>query len=344
MPPSRRGSGRQRAARARRREKAAAERDWADGLPMDALLAILGRLGHIDVLMSAELVCRSWRRAARDEPSLWRRITMRGHEEIAGKLNRCGMACEAVRRSAGRCEAFCGEYAGDDGFLIYLSEQAPCLKSLRLISCKGVTGEGLVEAAKELPLLEELEVALCNNIGNSSVYEVVGQVCPQLKHFGLRKPLSWRREVYDDIQWIANMRGLRSLQLFDNPLTSAGLEIILDNCLKLESLDIRHCFNVEMNETLLAKFSGIRTLRLPEDPTDDCDFQVASPVMRWFVEPAWSPPWSPNLMPNWSPNLRNESDDDDSGEFDFYREPSRYEEDLDKYDKVLPFSMRTFLK
>ncbi|TVU15702.1 hypothetical protein EJB05_39239, partial [Eragrostis curvula] len=123
MPASRRGGGRQRTSRARRRDKAAAERDWADGLPMDALLAILERLDHIDVLMSAELVCRSWRRAAWDEPSLWRRITMRGHQGIAAKLNRCGMACDAVRRSAGRCEAFCGEFAGDDGFLIYLSEQ-----------------------------------------------------------------------------------------------------------------------------------------------------------------------------------------------------------------------------
>jgi hypothetical protein len=33
------------------------------------------------------------------------------------------MACEAVRRAAGQCEAFCGEYAGDDGFLTYLTEQ-----------------------------------------------------------------------------------------------------------------------------------------------------------------------------------------------------------------------------
>ena len=46
-----------------------------------------------------------------------------GHEGIARRHNRGGLACEAVRRSAGRCEAFCGEYAGDDGFLIYLSEQ-----------------------------------------------------------------------------------------------------------------------------------------------------------------------------------------------------------------------------
>ncbi|TVU02116.1 hypothetical protein EJB05_52482, partial [Eragrostis curvula] len=174
--PSRRLGGHARRRRAgRRRREAAAARDWADGLPMDALLAILGRLDHIDVLMAAELVCRSWRRAARDEPSLWRRITMRGHEEIAAKLNRCGMACEAVRRSAGRCEAFCGEYAGDDGFLIYLSEQAPCLKSLSLISCNGVTDAGLAEAVKELPILEELELSLCEKLPGVGVYEVIAE-------------------------------------------------------------------------------------------------------------------------------------------------------------------------
>ena len=87
------------------------------------LLVILQRLDHIDVLTAADRVCRSWRRASREEPSLWRCITMRGHEGIARRLNRGGLACKAVRRSAGQCEAFCGEYAGDDGFLIYLSEQ-----------------------------------------------------------------------------------------------------------------------------------------------------------------------------------------------------------------------------
>lgn len=48
----------------------------------------------------------------------------------------------------------------------------------------------------ELPLLEELEISLCDNVsdstvykvGDSTVYKVVGKVCPQLKHFSLRKP------------------------------------------------------------------------------------------------------------------------------------------------------------
>ncbi|TVU02118.1 hypothetical protein EJB05_52484, partial [Eragrostis curvula] len=106
----------------RRRHRGKPWRNWAD-LPIDALLEILRRLDHIDVLMSADLVCRSWRQATRDEPSLWRRITMRGDKEIAAKLNLCAMAFEAVRRSEGQCEAFCGEYAGDDGLLFFLVKQ-----------------------------------------------------------------------------------------------------------------------------------------------------------------------------------------------------------------------------
>ncbi|KAF8662548.1 hypothetical protein HU200_056145 [Digitaria exilis] len=134
---------------------ASCARDWADGLPADVLLAIFHRLDHIDILMVADRVCHTWCAAARDEPSLWRRITMRGDEGIARRINRCGMACEAVRRSAGQCEAFCGE--------------SPCLRSLRLISCSGVTDEGFIEVVKALPLIDELELSLCDNVGADGV-------------------------------------------------------------------------------------------------------------------------------------------------------------------------------
>jgi len=74
------------------------------------------------------------------------------------------------------------------------------------------------------------------------------------------------------------MTGLRSLQIFGNNLTNAGLTVTLDNCNQLESLNIRHCFNVEMDNTLRAKCAGIKTLRLPDDSTDDYDFIVLPPV------------------------------------------------------------------
>jgi hypothetical protein len=61
------------------------------------VLAIFHRLDHIDILISADNVCHSWRRVAREEASLWRRISMHEHEGFARRLNRGGMACEAVR-------------------------------------------------------------------------------------------------------------------------------------------------------------------------------------------------------------------------------------------------------
>jgi len=152
--------------------------------------------------------------------------------------------------------------------------RAPSLKSLRLISCYDVSNEGFAEAIKKLPLLEELELSLSKNVFGQEVFETVGKSCPHLKRFRLSKHGFWTFEDVDynkngEALGIATMTELRSLQIFGNNLTNEGLTAILDNCCHLESLDTRHCFNVEMDNTLRAKCSGIKTLRLPNDSTDD---------------------------------------------------------------------------
>ncbi|VAH83114.1 hypothetical protein VPH35_054543 [Triticum aestivum] len=225
-------------------------RNWAE-LPLDAISSILHKLDHVDILMGPGQACRSWRAAARDEPELWRRINMLGHADLSRRLNLHGMAQAAVRRSAGRCEAF----------------WAPSLKSLRLISCYKFSDEALMEAIVKFPLLEELELALCSNVGESGVLGVVGKACPQLKSFRLIKDVLYDSEASDydkddEAMGIATMRGLRSLQLFGNDLTNKGLTTILDNCCHLEFLDIRHCFNVYMDNTLRTKCARISTLWL----------------------------------------------------------------------------------
>lgn len=125
------------------------------------------------------------------------------------------------------------------------------------------------------------------------VYEVVGEVCPQLKRFRLSRPYFSNHVENKDALGIANMRGLCSLQLFRNTLNNKGLETILDNCPHLECLDIRQCFNVDMNETLLEKCSRIKTIKLHNDPTDDYDLEVESPGTRSPVRThAWCTyPW-----------------------------------------------------
>ena len=149
-------------------------------------------------------------------------------------------------------------------------------------------------------MLEELEISLFTNIGGKHVFEAVSKACPKLKHLrfnsyrfinlGNREhsddddyyydyddnDLKYKKD--DDALGIANMHGLRSLQLFGSDFTNEGLTAILDNCRHLESLDIRHCFNIVMDDALRAKCATIKTLKLPYDSMDDYDLQFEGPI------------------------------------------------------------------
>ena len=151
------------------------------------------------------------------------------------------------------------------------------------------------------------------------MFETVGKSCPQLKRFRLSKHsfISFEDVEYNkdgEALGIATMTGLHSLQIFGNILTNAGLTAILDNCHYLESLDIRHCFNVEMDNTLRAKCAGIKTLRLPDDSTDDYDFRVLPPI--------------------WADNSQSEDDSDDGypGSDVYYELDTDLDDDDDIYD------------
>ncbi|KAL6658883.1 hypothetical protein ACP70R_002923 [Stipagrostis hirtigluma subsp. patula] len=250
-------------------------RDWAE-LPLDVLLAVLGRLGQVETLLGPGQVCRPWRRAARDEPALWRRVDLRGHGDLKDRVNLKVVAKAAIRRAAGQCVSFWAEYAADNEVLRFLGNQAPYLRSLRLISCQDIVTKRFVKAIKKFPLLEELEISLVPNIRGNHVFELVGKACPELKSFRLNKSRFHGIQL-SDTRGITAMHGLHSLQLFGNVLTNEELAAILDNCPHLELLDIRHCFNIIMDDALHAKCATIKTLRLPYDSTDDYDCQFEHP-------------------------------------------------------------------
>ncbi|KAL6638832.1 hypothetical protein ACP70R_023468 [Stipagrostis hirtigluma subsp. patula] len=136
-------------------------RDWAE-LPPELISSILHRLDPVQIMLAADKVCRSWRRAARDEPELWRRVDTRGHTELAYRnlVDLRKMAVDAVSRSRGQCEAFCGQgFAVDDDFIRFLADQAPSLKSL--INCGNISVRGFLAAIQRFPRLEELELSEC---------------------------------------------------------------------------------------------------------------------------------------------------------------------------------------
>ncbi|XP_024311679.1 putative F-box/LRR-repeat protein 23 isoform X2 [Brachypodium distachyon] len=166
---------------------------------------------------------------------------------------------------------------------IQLFCRALSLKSLRLVSCQGIYDSmRLASVITKFSLLEELELSNCWGAFPETC-AAVGKACPLLTRLRLSNKRFIKRDqnvVGGEARAIATtMPALRSLQLFANRLGNRGLVAILDGCPRLESLDIRHCFNVVMDDDMRARCSRIQTLRLPRDSTDDYDLDFSSPDM-----------------------------------------------------------------
>ncbi|KAM1004484.1 hypothetical protein ACFX13_004726 [Malus domestica] len=73
------------------------------------------------------------------------------------------------------------------------------------------------------------------------------------------------------------MHDLHHLQLFGNQLTNEGLKEIVDCCPHLESLDLRHCLNLDLSGDLGKRcVERIQNLLLPNDSIDDYEFLATS--------------------------------------------------------------------
>ena len=149
------------------------------------------------------------------------------------------------------------------------------LRRLRLACCDNISDKGLCEAAQKFPLLEELDISI-GKITKDSL-EVIGQKCPHFKSLkfnikGFRYPHVESDEVAFAIA--NNMPKLRHLQLIGCKLTNVGLCAILNGCPHLESLDLRQCFNINLEGPLEKRCEHIKDLRRPNDPTNDYPFET----------------------------------------------------------------------
>lgn len=128
---------------------------------------------------------------------------------------------------------------------------------------------------KKLPLLEELH--LCYIPVSKQAIEVIGRCCPLLKSFSFnRLKFTYPTGAFNEeaLAIAENMPGLRQVQLIGNQMTSLGLLAIVENCVHLESLDMRQCFNVGNLEYNLERqlSQKIKNIRFPYDSTKDYEF------------------------------------------------------------------------
>ncbi|XP_059666018.1 F-box protein SKIP19-like [Cornus florida] len=256
---------------------AAETRNWLE-LPQDVTAMILHKLGAIEILESAQKVCMAWRNICKD-PAMWRTIDMRNLGDLWDMpYDLQKMAMHAIDRSCGQLVDINIEYFGTDETLQYITERTSQLRRLRLVSCYSISCEGLSEAAKGLPLLEELHMYFCPM--SKEAFETVGRCCPLLKSFSYNnegcRSLPIEIECDNEALVIAeNMPELRHLQLFGNRMTNVGLQAILDGCSHLEFLDLRQCFNVVLKGDLAKRLKErIKDVRLPHDSTEDYGFNA----------------------------------------------------------------------
>ncbi|KAF8110280.1 hypothetical protein N665_0085s0010 [Sinapis alba] len=241
--------------------------NWVE-LPPELTSSILRRLGVMEILETAQKVCRRWRGICKD-PLTWRRIDMRDLGGMGGgSSHELEKICRhAVDRSqGGLVEIEIWHFATHD-LLNYIADRSSKLRSLKLAMCYLIASEGLTEVIAKLPLLEVLEVSYCSLSRGEPLEPIVPSSCANQNTL----------ENCDDVALAiaGTMPGLTRLQLFGNRLTDAGLNAILDGCPNLEYLDLRQCINVNIVGDLERRcYERIKVLRRPNDPVDDYPFDA----------------------------------------------------------------------
>ncbi|XP_047309295.1 putative F-box/LRR-repeat protein 23 [Impatiens glandulifera] len=275
-----------------RKDATTETRNWVDNLPRD----VLQKVGTIDILVNVQRVCLSWRKICKD-PIIWRSIDIHDIQKLfnlPGEELPCDVSKMieiAIDKSCGQLININLEYTGNDQLLKYITDRKIQLKTLR-IKWSSITDEGLSEAAKMMSSIEELYINFggIKHIG----LENVGLNCPGLKSLTYIRPVIVTKIEYEDeISFIEHeedyydgidpnsvalaisrtMPQLQHLNLIGNGMTNEGLQAILDSCPRLESLDLRKCFRVDLTSDpkLGKRCSSIKEFYHPSDSTDPGD-------------------------------------------------------------------------
>ncbi|VFQ81526.1 unnamed protein product [Cuscuta campestris] len=240
---------------------------WAE-LPRDITANILYRLGAEEVLKSAIMVCTSWRSTCKD-PAMWRVIGMSKSNTNFEELE--DMCCYAVNLSQGELLDITIEDFGTDDLILHIAKRASKLRRLRIVSCYGVSNECLSKAVSQLLSLQDLQIYYSDL--SIKLIRTVGRSCPFLKSFTYNNYPCPPTLSDNKAKAVAeNMQGLHQLSLFGNTVTNKGVRAIHDDCPHLESLDLRRCFNVNLEGDLDRKCKQIKDLKRPTDPFHDYEF------------------------------------------------------------------------
>ncbi|KAL7102637.1 hypothetical protein ACP275_08G131000 [Erythranthe tilingii] len=236
-------------------------------LPPEITALILQKLDAVEILTTAVKVCTTWRRVCED-PSTWRHIKMKSSVGLSSSqlVEICRRAVDLSRGQLIDITIIC---FGDNDLLQYISMRSGQLRQLSLVNCYEMTSEGVTEAIKNLPLLEDL--CLQHIPINLEDIEIIGRCCPLLKLFKLTNSNSPHGDR--DIEALAiakSMPRIRHLILNHSGMTNVGVKAILEGCPNLETFDLRFNFYVHFGGDFLKMCSErFKDVKFILDSADD---------------------------------------------------------------------------
>ncbi|GJY70028.1 putative F-box/LRR-repeat protein 23 [Tanacetum coccineum] len=252
------------------------KRNWLE-LPSDVTANILLRIGMIDIIENAQKVCTLWRKICKD-PAMWRVINMKDLRKTSDGLYFMfdELFKHVIDRSQGQLVDIIFVYDDNDALLRYVADRSSVLRYLK-ITChhEDQTIKGLTESLMKFPVLEEL-ILYKVKISKETI-ETVGRHCPKLKTLGViqracelcvgdanEESLTSFNEIAIAIR--RSLHELRHLLLIGNKMSNFGLQVILDGCRHLETLDLRECFYIDLKGNSVTRcLKQINHLKLPTD-------------------------------------------------------------------------------
>ncbi|KAK1375549.1 putative F-box/LRR-repeat protein 23 [Heracleum sosnowskyi] len=246
------------------------QRNWLD-VPYDVTANILQRVGVFDILENAQKVCTAWRKICKD-PAMWRVIDMESFGGLLPPSQLEKMCMHAIDRSQGQLVDLNMQTFPTNDLIQFLAQGERSSQLRRLQISYGSLYESWSNFLEKAPLLEE--IALTFTIISKETVADVSRYCPMLKSF-IYNNYGWKYIIgmssADDfvIAIAKGMPQLLHLQLTGSKMTNKGLYAILHGCPNLQSLDLRGCFDIDLNESCgkLCK-ERIKNLRLPGDSTE----------------------------------------------------------------------------
>ncbi|CAA0838167.1 F-box protein FBW2 [Striga hermonthica] len=258
-------------------------RKWEELIP-DALGLIFKNLTLLEMLTVVPRVCKSWGKVVKG-PYCWQEIDIEEWSKGCKPETLDRMLEMLITRSCGSLRKLAVSSLSNDQSFLFIEKHAQSLRALRLPRCE-ITDPIMARAATSLSSLTSLDLSYCIRVGARGL-EAVGRACRSLT--SLRRvmhPLEVVGKPSQDDEALAvaaTMPRLRHLEIAYLLVRTHSVVEIIKNCKDLELLDVRGCWDVNLEEGFLKGFMGLRVMGpVVVDCYDVCsEFSGSSGYLAW---------------------------------------------------------------